>query len=246
MVASASVTFVDSFADHNSGASSITVSGSITTGSNLILICNAVRDSSGVPTGITWNSVAMTKIADQTASGLGTSIWFLANPDTGTHNAVATWSGTNYNGLGCVTFSGADQNLPTNYTANKANTVSVTTTSANSMLVAGQHQNGHCSLTGSTDVTIRIQNEEPLDDTTNVILTRNTTSTGAYTIGTTGNCGGGTPDMIGVEIAEASAGGGGTPATQEATSTIEQTQQNMIGLFFIFAVGLMFGFKIVK
>lgn len=86
------------------------------TGFNLLLVVGVTHISTvtiSTTTAVTYNGVAMTKIrSDQNSAGLESSIWFLANPDTGTHQISATATlGTNPHLAGIsASYTGAQQN----------------------------------------------------------------------------------------------------------------------------------------
>ena len=97
-------------------------------------------DALGV-TGVTYNSVAMTPLADGGAAG-GTNrayLFGLKLPDTGAHDVVVTFSGTGTSSTcGALSYTGVDQTAPvgTKQEANGASTVAgVTVTSATGEVV---------------------------------------------------------------------------------------------------------------
>lgn len=74
----------------------------------------------GSISGITYNGVAMTKAVEKTVTGanMRSEIWFLANPDTGTHNIVATVAGdTDSRKFGASSWTGVEQVNPVHATA---------------------------------------------------------------------------------------------------------------------------------
>lgn len=84
------------------------------TGSNLILLVSTsyFENAADSPSGVTYNSVAMTKALDYQSSSLDTthSLWFLYAPATGAHNVVVTFP-TNRNNIACcsASYTGAAQ-----------------------------------------------------------------------------------------------------------------------------------------
>src|SRR4051812_18011917 len=67
------------------------------------------------PTGVTYNAVAMTKVADSTTGSGGdvAQIWRLTAPASGTHNVVITHGGTQAAGAaGAVNTTGQDTTTP--------------------------------------------------------------------------------------------------------------------------------------
>jgi hypothetical protein len=69
---------------------SATLSHATASGCNLLVVSVSCRNVT--VTGVTYNSVAMTLGKESTGVGSYGSVWYLANPDSGTHNAVATFS----------------------------------------------------------------------------------------------------------------------------------------------------------
>jgi hypothetical protein len=122
-----------------------TLSISHTTGSNAnryMLVGVSYRETLGtdVITGITYNGVALTFIAQGVAGG---EIWGLLNPDSGTHNIVITWDGSGGKGCvaGAVTAYNVDQATPlgtavVNGDTSTAATVSVLNTDASGLVFA--------------------------------------------------------------------------------------------------------------
>ncbi len=83
------------------------------TGSDLVLIVGTIgRVSADTITGVTYNSVAMTKITAFSGGGEGRwiTLWYLANPSTGANNVVATWSASqDFIHCGAVSYTGCKQ-----------------------------------------------------------------------------------------------------------------------------------------
>jgi len=98
-------------------ASSATFAHNVSSEKNRILIVgvgyrNASTD--GDITGITFNGVALTKISEQTGES-GAELWYLLNPDSGSHNIVVTASGSIRGwGVGAVDLYNCNQNDPIN------------------------------------------------------------------------------------------------------------------------------------
>lgn len=127
----------------------MTVSHTVTaSGSDRVLIAFvATEDGSDADllTGVTYNGVAMTEVEKHDFFSSGRKehfIYYLADPDTGTHDIVASFDGTNDRGLiSGASFLNASQTTPTN-TAEGRGTggvldISITTASDNSWVVGG-------------------------------------------------------------------------------------------------------------
>lgn len=135
----------------NDGASSITVSHTVA-GTNTLLVvkthCEANTSPANRPvTGITYNSVALTKADDESFTSPGgeddaTEIWYLIAPTDGTNDCVVTFTGVVD---GCVvaveSYTGVAQTSPLDVVASTSATstgpaeVGITTTVANCVLV---------------------------------------------------------------------------------------------------------------
>jgi hypothetical protein len=130
------------------GASTITLSftvgGSL---SNSILVAKAHNRTSELPTGATYNSVAMTEVtgarSDDTGNGETTTTWYLINPASGTHNLVVTYAGgPDYKVLGAISLQGVDQSNPIDAATHLEGTgtavsTSITTVNDNAWIIDG-------------------------------------------------------------------------------------------------------------
>jgi len=90
-----------------------------TTGGNRCLIIAATgQDNSQNITGMTWNGTAMTNILHKEAQGRkDLDMYYIADPDTGTHNAVITWAGAMTNKVATIfTLQDCAQSSPTDGT----------------------------------------------------------------------------------------------------------------------------------
>ena len=129
-----------------SAGTTLTVAHACGTGTDRLLVVSvsASDDSTAsettIPTGVTYNSVAMTKLDGNAVNKSGTdqvgsSIWYLVAPTTGTNNIVATFGATMSDmALGGLSFTGADQGSAPMRTAgtdgnDNASSVSEATTS---------------------------------------------------------------------------------------------------------------------
>lgn len=133
-------------------------------GSDRILWVGAITVSSGAVaiTGITYNSVAMTKVTSVNPQGnWELSLWYLVNPATGTNTITATAASNvvNYIRLSSASYTGASQtgvpdssNSATGVTTSR--TVS-TTTVADNCWVVGHGMTGAGNIVPSTGLTTR-------------------------------------------------------------------------------------------
>ena len=128
-------------------------------GSDRILFVTAYAFNSPAPvvSGVTYNGVAMTKVAavnKQTNDEM--SLWYLINPATGSNNVVMTTSSAASNmGSCCASYTGASQSggidSSNSGTANPNTTLTVsTTTIADNCWVVGTASTGSATLTLST------------------------------------------------------------------------------------------------
>jgi hypothetical protein len=105
----------------------------------LVGIMQGYADSAAVPTGVTYNGVAMTKIGEVAyGSNHAISVWELVAPAAGAHTVAPTFTDFNIEALVAVSLSGVHQTTPhgTVVTASNANTTpSVTVSSATGELV---------------------------------------------------------------------------------------------------------------
>lgn len=150
----------------NSGAvayyspdSSITFSLTVGSGTDRYLIVAGGNDDGGGVTcsSATYNGVSMTE-AVEAGTGAHACLYYLLNPDSGTHNVVVTMSGSADISMGAVSFTGADQAAPddSDYeeTSSTTTTVNLTSTVDNSWiatLVLSENQS--CTFTAGTGVT---------------------------------------------------------------------------------------------
>lgn len=82
-----------SYASDNSSSTSITLSFTVTSGADKLIVGAGAGDS-GSPqaaSGVTWNSDSMTKSKGRVYYQGDMSIWYIDTPDTGTHDVVVTW-----------------------------------------------------------------------------------------------------------------------------------------------------------
>jgi len=200
----------------SSGATTLTISHTVASGSDRLLIVATNTLQSPVPTytGVTYNGVAMTKI-DEVHSPTPlhrVALWYLLAPDVGTANIVVTVSATpvwlraanaDYTGVAQQAYESSakiDQNTAT--PANVAVTLSPTT--ANSWFF-GSADAGSATITASTNSYVRVSatNQEPslMDSNAAIAGTGNTTF--AFDAGT----GVSWEHFVAASFAPASAGG---------------------------------------
>ncbi len=121
------------------------------TGSNPVLLVYVTLYNGSAPTvtGITYNSVALTKVDSITAALEGnnqdTEMWVLKAPSTGTHSIVASFSGTiDFYAAGAESYTGVNQTSPINAHSTGQNTSAgtsfsqaVTSTGGNNCWITG-------------------------------------------------------------------------------------------------------------
>ena len=129
------------------------------TGSNLILIVNAIsrEDVTGSTfTGITYNGVALTQLSTQTQSTAWIQdVWYLINPSTGANNIIASLSAASTDGIviSAASYTGVKQTSPFTTAGQDSNTsasslsASTTTSVDNSWVVCAVMFNGTISPT---------------------------------------------------------------------------------------------------
>lgn len=131
------------------------------TGSNLLLIVGVAADPGGTDTvtGVTYNSVAMTKIgASQNSTGEGVlTMWSLLGPATGAHNVAITRTGSvDRIYSGAVSYTGVkqsgfpDANNDTSNTGASSIAPSITVVASNCAAVMGAISNT-ATATASTN-----------------------------------------------------------------------------------------------
>lgn len=95
--------------DKSTSGTTLTVSHTCAAGAKVLVVCVLPDSQANVVTSVTYNGVAMTRGADSNYAIAGGSIYYLLNPDSGTHNIVATVSGTGYVVcMGSVSFTGSN------------------------------------------------------------------------------------------------------------------------------------------
>lgn len=177
----------------NAATSGTTLSWSHTCASGAVLIVGAsIGNQNQTVTGVTYNGVALTKIVEKGGGdACYASLWYLANPASGANTITVTYSANpSPHGVGGIGLSltgvsssvvGVSGSTDVSPAAASIST-SVTTTAANSMVVAYAAQNGN-----STSLTVSGSNQTQQDTTGKInsmrssLSTQTTTSTGSYT-----------------------------------------------------------------
>lgn len=118
------------------GSSTCTVTIDVGSGSDRYLLVSATLEGTTSIDSATYDSVSMTLADSVQIDNNKVGIFYLANPNAGSNDAVVTFSGSSNSVCHAIAFTGVDQTAPdvTN-TANNVNdspTVSCTTTADNS------------------------------------------------------------------------------------------------------------------
>lgn len=161
------------------------------TGANGYLIAFVMREGGVTVSSITYGGVAMSLISSVNLgadANKGCYAYGLVNPASGANNISVTFSGTAYNGIQGVSYSGVNQTSPVEVstTANPVgvrNTLSATLSVgvANTWLVAWARFDNGGTLSGTNDTTT-IRNNTT--DGGNVVVDSNgTVATGTRTVG---------------------------------------------------------------
>jgi hypothetical protein len=162
------------------------------TGSNTVLYCGAAVNGSGAPTGMTYNSAAMTEISSATVGGFYVRVYRKIAPTTSTNSVAITLSGNGDFAVGCISVTGANQSAPEGTIVTDAHTTTPLeaglTIAANGMGLSFGFDKETASCTAHTST-----NDERYDlcDSGPEIgaFGSTTTSTGSVTMGWTGMAG---------------------------------------------------------
>lgn len=142
---------------------SVTVSQTCT-GSNLLLLVHVgTNDTTDKVTGVTYNSVAMTRLDSKAAATTGFMgfVYYLINPATGTHNIVASRSDSNLITVDAVSYTGVSQtgfpDSQANGTSASGNYAATTVVVANNcwIFAATRGNNGVSGITAGAGTTLR-------------------------------------------------------------------------------------------
>lgn len=132
----AAVTFDQSTTfSFNSGVSTWTKSATLGGTATMVLVKLYITSASFTISSVTWNGIAMTQIISYTASGRTLVLYGLANPATGTHNAVVTFSGPTSGNIAVASYIGAKSWVNAQSASGTGTTISNTITSATNHLV---------------------------------------------------------------------------------------------------------------
>jgi hypothetical protein len=117
------IAFDASSVGHQDFGGTMTISHTCT-GSNLVLVAMAANTSSSDKvSGVTYNGVAMTRVRAELGLVSATPyVYILANPATGTHDIVWTFTSADqtFSGIN-ASFTGVDQTTPTDHDAGGGN-----------------------------------------------------------------------------------------------------------------------------
>lgn len=112
----------------------------VTAGTDLMLVVS-VSSFSRHPTGVTYNSVALTQQQSAINGSIYASIWYLKNPATGSNTISVDFTAGTYGRAGGISFTGADQttqpdaSATENGTSATTNSLDITTVAANTYIV---------------------------------------------------------------------------------------------------------------
>lgn len=173
------------------GSATLTFSHTVS-GSNTILIVGVANIKAGesVPTGVTFNSDALTMIDSQRNAGpnLGCSLWYLIAPADGAHDVVVTCAATQIAiTAGATSLTGVAQTSPIGATNKTAATsqdpsLALDTTVANSWIVdVIDHGYPSTMAATGTNQTERWE-QNPGGNYVSNGSTETTTTTGTYTM----------------------------------------------------------------
>lgn len=150
----------------NSAITAKTVSITVSSGDNFLAVSSVGHCTT---VSATYNGVSMylSKTGQPIAGGAYVSIYYLANPDVGTHNLVVTQSSCTYGymSIGASLFSGVDVSYGTSYYANGGSDTSspfnvpFVASSSNSMIWFGGYNNSGATLTAAADWNVGQQPE---------------------------------------------------------------------------------------
>jgi hypothetical protein len=160
------ITFDNVSSSESAGISPMNISHTIA-GDNRILFVGAVGDSSTTQwrtvSGITYNAVALTKATTREANNLRVELWYLLNPDLGTHNITISWGAAVGRNGGGISFAGVNQTAPesvgNNGNVGSSMSTAVTPTTDNSWAVdAVAWEAAGYKLTVGAGQTVRVSN----------------------------------------------------------------------------------------
>lgn len=116
-------------ADDDTGANSTLTVSHTCTGGNKVLVVYVLTNNSAFASGVTYNGVAMTLIANLVVDGtVRISLFYLLAPATGANNVVATATGNTLIRVRCASYTGVKQTGQPDASATQGATVSPDTT----------------------------------------------------------------------------------------------------------------------
>jgi len=226
------------------------------TGSNPLLTVCFQTQNGYTATAVTYNSVAMTKLYDDSTvnGGFGHKyMYYLLNPSTGTNQVSITLSGSSgYTYAVSASYTGVDTttqpDATTTITSNTGTSIThaVTTVADNSMPIncVFQDNTTNGTMTAGAGTTLRgsgasgkysyvYDSGTPKTPAGSASLVANTSSSNTMfselaSFCPSGGCGGG-----------GGGGGGGSSSLGEATSTVDQSEQNIFNAFAVFFAGFL-------
>src|SRR5262249_50947218 len=105
---------VDNTVSSNTNATSLTLSKTINTGGNGILIVDVTWETPASVSSGTYGGTALTLLGTQANGGNGSvAMYYMKMPATGTANVVVTMSGSTKFTVGATNYFGVDQTTPT-------------------------------------------------------------------------------------------------------------------------------------
>ena len=144
--------------DNTGTQSSYTQSMAVASGATALFVCvggGTLNDS----TGVTYNGVSMTKLSTTvTVSGYIQFFYYLANPASGTHNVVASFSSNQHIVFGAASYLGSSTSGQPEAQASNTGSGSVTTsiiTLTNNAWTIGCGLNLDCSISSNAPTTQR-------------------------------------------------------------------------------------------
>lgn len=113
-----------------------TISVTLSSGCTMLILVFGGDEAANV-SGVTWNGVSCTSAVAKTCTGAGMSIWYLANPSSGTHNVFYAHNNNRQWNFTYATFSGSATTIGANASDNGYTTSSCTVTTTGT-------GNGYC------------------------------------------------------------------------------------------------------
>jgi len=149
----------DSFTTSSAHQAVMTFSHTVGTGENKILLYAENGHASMPINTVSWNGDAMTSLISTSSQGVITKIWYILNPDEGTHNLVATSANADHWHDGtAVSYFGVDQTSFLNATGTSPYLVSsetytgyITTTVDNAQIFWALYNGSNSAMTGGAN-----------------------------------------------------------------------------------------------